>query len=61
MSLQLLQCQKQQQLLGHLNSIKESDASWCNAVEIANSNKEIKDGITIKGSRGPTVEKLPPL
>ena len=39
-----------------LNSIRESDTSWCTAAETAISNLE-----TIKGSRGPTVQKSPPL
>ena len=47
--------------LDHLNSIRESDASWCTAAETAISNLETEHGITIKGSRGPTVWKSPPL
>ena len=47
--------------LDHLNSIMESDASWCTAAETAVLNLETEHGITIKGSRGPTVRKLPPL
>ena len=45
----------------HLNSIRESDVSWCTEAETAISNLETEHGITIKGSRGPTVRKLPPL
>ena len=44
-----------------LNSIWESDASWCAAAETAISNLETEHGITIKGSKGPTVWKSPPL
>ncbi len=40
--------------LDHINTIRESDASWCTAVETAISNLETEHGITIKGSRGPT-------
>ena len=47
--------------LDHLNSIRESDASWCTAAETSVSNLETEHGITIKGSRGPTVRKSPPL
>ena len=47
--------------LDHLNSIRDSDASWCTAAETAISNLETEHGITIKGSRGPTVRKSPPL
>ena len=47
--------------LDRLNSIKESDISWCTAAEIAISNLETEHGITIKGSRGPTLRKSPPL
>ena len=47
--------------LDHLNPIMESDASWCTAAETAISNLETEHGITIKGSRGPTVRKSPPL
>ena len=47
--------------LNHLNSIRVSDASWCIAAGTAISNFETKHGITIKGSREPTVWKLPPL
>ena len=47
--------------LDHLNSIRESDASWYTAAETATSNLETEHGITIKGCRGPTVMKLPPL
>ena len=47
--------------LDHLNSIRESDASWCTAAETAISNLETEHGITIKCSRGPTVWKSPPL
>ena len=36
-------------------------ASLCTAAEIAISNLENEHGITIKGSRGPTVQKSPPL
>ena len=46
--------------LDHLNSIRESDASWCTAAETAILNLET-EGITIKGSRGPTVQESPPL
>ena len=45
--------------LGHLNSIRESDASWCTAAETAISNLETEHGITIKGSKG--LRKSPPL
>ena len=34
--------------LDHLNSIRDSDASWCTAAETAISNLETKHGITIK-------------
>ena len=37
------------------------DASLCTAAETAISNLETEHGITIKGSRGPTVWKSPPL
>ena len=47
--------------LDHLNSIRESDGSWCTAAETAISNLETEHGITIKGSRGPTVQKSLPL
>ena len=47
--------------LDHLNSIRERDASWCTAAETAISNSETEHGITIKGSRGPTVRKSLPL
>ena len=47
--------------LDRLNSIRESDASWCTTAETAISNFETEHGITIKGSRGPTVQKSPPL
>ena len=47
--------------LDHLNSIRESDASWCTAADTAISNLETEHGITIKGSREPTVRKSPPL
>ena len=47
--------------LDYLNSIRESDASWCTAAETAILNLETEHGITIKGSWGPTVRKLPPL
>ena len=47
--------------LDHLNYIRESDASWCTAAEKAISNLETEHGLTIKGSRGPTVRKSPPL
>ena len=47
--------------LDHLNYIRESGASWCTAAETAISNLETEHGITIKGSRGLTVRKLPPL
>ena len=47
--------------LDHLNSIKESDASWCTAAETAILNLETEHGITIKGNRGPTVRKPSPL
>ena len=47
--------------LDHLNSIRESDASWCTAAETTISNLETEHGITIKGSRGPTVRKSPPM
>ncbi len=45
----------------HLNSIRESDTSWCTAAETAISNLETEHGITIKGSREPAVQKSPPL
>ena len=47
--------------LDHLNSIRDSDANWCTAADTAISNIETGHGITIKGSKGPTVLKLPPL
>ena len=47
--------------LDHLNSIREIDGSCCTATERAISNLETEHGITIKGSRGPTVWKSPPL
>ena len=47
--------------LDHLNSIRENDARWCTAAETTISNLETEHGITIKGSRGPTVRKSPPL
>ena len=47
--------------LDHLNSIRESDASWGTAAGTAILNLETEHGITIKGSRGPTVRKSPPL
>ena len=47
--------------LDHLNSIRESDASLCTAAESAISNLETEHGITIKGNRGPTIRKSPPL
>ena len=47
--------------LDYRNSIRESDASWCTAAETAISKLETEHGITIKGSRGPTVQKSPPL
>ena len=37
--------------LDHLNSIRESDASWSTAAESGISNLETEHGITIKGSR----------
>ena len=40
--------------LDHLNSIRESDASWCTAAVTDILNLETEHGITIKGSRGPT-------
>ena len=43
----------------HLNSIRESVTNWC--TETAISHLEIEHGITIKGCRGPTVRKSPPL
>ena len=39
----------------------ESDASWYTAAETAISDLETEHGITIKGSRGPTVRKSPTL
>ena len=48
-------------ILDHLNSIRESDASWCTAAESAISNLETEHGITINDNRGPTVRKSPPL
>ena len=47
--------------LDHLNPTRKSDASWCTAAETATSNLETELGITIKGCRGPTVWKSPPL
>ena len=47
--------------LDHLNSIRESDASWCTAAETAISNLVTEHGIIINGSRGPTVWKSSPL
>ena len=47
--------------LDHLNSIRKNDASWYTAAETAISNLETEHGITIKGSKGPTVQKSPPL
>ena len=47
--------------LDHLNSIRESDTIWCSTAETAISNLETEHGITIKGSRGPTVRKSSPL
>ena len=38
--------------LDYLNSIRESDASWCTAAETAILNLETEHGITIKGSKG---------
>ena len=35
--------------LHHLNSIRESDASWCTAAETAISNLETEHGATIQG------------
>ena len=43
--------------LDHLNSIRESYSSCCTAAETAILNLEIGHEITVKGSRGPTVEK----
>ena len=43
--------------LDHLNSIRESVASWCITAETVISNLETEHGITIKGSRGPTVRR----
>ena len=48
-------------MLDHLNFIREIYASWCTAAVTAKSNLESEYGITIKGSRGPTVQKSPPL
>ena len=48
-------------LVDYLNSIREIDASWCTAAKTAISNLETEHGITIKGSRGPTVQKSPTL
>ena len=42
--------------LDHLNSIRKSNAIWCTAAETAVSNLA-EHGLTIKGSRGPTVQK----
>ena len=47
--------------LDHLNSIRESDASWCTAAETAIWNLETEHGISTKGSRGPKVRKSPSL
>ena len=47
--------------LDHLNSIRDSDANWCTVFKTAISNFKTEHGITIKGSRGPTVRKSPPL
>ena len=44
--------------IDHLNYIRESDTSWYTATETAISNLETEH---MKGSRGPTVQKLPPL
>ena len=47
--------------LDHLNSIRESDASWCAAAGTVISHLETEHRITFKGSRGPIVWKSPPL
>ena len=47
--------------IDHLNSIRKSDGNWSTAAETVISNLETEHGITIKGSRGPTVRKSPPL
>ena len=47
--------------LDHLNSTRESNGSWCTAAETATSNLKTENGIAIKGIRGPTVRKSPPL
>ena len=47
--------------LDHLNSSRESNASWCTAAVTAVLNLETEHGITINGSWGPTVRKSPPL
>ena len=47
--------------LDHLNSIRESDGSWCTAAETAIWNLETEHGISTKGSRGPKVRKSPSL
>ena len=39
--------------LDDLNSIRESDASWCNAADTDISNLETEHGITIKVGMGP--------
>ena len=46
--------------LDNLNSIRESDASWCTAAQTSILSLETEHGITIKGSRGPKVQKPPP-
>ena len=48
-------------VLDHINSIKESDASWCTTAERAISNEETEHGITIKVSWGSTIRKSSPL
>ena len=42
--------------LGHLNSIRESDASWCTAAETAICNLETEHGTTIQGTRTNSME-----
>ena len=48
-------------VLDHINSIKENDASWSTTAERAILNEETELGLTIKVSRGPTIRKSSPL
>ena len=43
--------------LDHLNSIRENAANWYTAAETTILNLEIGHGMTIKGSREPTIQK----